>query len=215
MWGCRSQENHITLVDVPSGQVAGLATEQGILLLNTPSIKSGDIYSIRHIYGNSRLEDEAIVIHTDEYLAIMAPISVKLNMASFLRFPIKTEEELYIGVLDEDNDPVYLPAELFEKGAKGDFVLCKELHLYPEPIPDKGYGGLGLFAYRQDYLWLAGILTPMKAQISGVADDVYTFVGMDTILRFLPNNIEDLINRVKKPFRPDLEFGINRDGSGE
>lgn len=211
--GCSSQENHITLVDVPSGQVAGIATERGILVLKKPAIKKGDTYSISHVYGNGIVPDEARVVDIDENLALLKPVSSNLNAVRFLLYPLDPEEELYVGVLDEDNDPYYLPSELFEGGVHGDLILCDELEDYPRPTSD-GFGGIGVFAYRDGYHWLTGLLLPMKAQISGSMKEAYPFVGMESIVNFFPD-LRDNFTRQKRPFRPDLELGLERDGSGE
>jgi hypothetical protein len=209
---CSTPQNHITLVDVPSGTVAGVATERGVLILKEPAIKRRDVYAISHVYGNGVVKDDARVILTDEYLALLEPLSTRLNNTRFLLFPMAPDEELYVGILDTENDPRYLEADLFEGGARGDLVTCKELENYPVPTKN-GYSGIGLFAYR-DALWLVGILTPMKAEIPGVSETVYTFVGLDKFWDFLPD-LNDNFSRDQKPFRPDLIYGVERDGSGE
>jgi hypothetical protein len=215
LWGagCSTQGNHITLVEVPSGQVAGMATERGVLVLKKPAIKIGDLYPIQHVYGNGVVHDEARVEETDEYLALLTPLSSQLNNVRFLASPIEPEEALYIGILDENNEDLYLHAEMYQAGMMGDFVMCEELINYPEPSQD-GYAGVGLFAERHGYLYLAGLLTPMTLDKPGLGAEIYAFLGIDQIYRFLP----DLDNRFKqeqKPFRPDFIHGVERDGSGE
>ncbi|MBU0755667.1 MAG: hypothetical protein KJ645_11050 [Planctomycetes bacterium] len=212
-WGCEAPHNHIALVEVPSGDVAGVATERGILLLNRPTLKLGDIYNIQHVFGNGVIYDQARVSDKDEYLALLTPQSSQLNNCRFMLFPLEVDDEIYVGVLDAENKPRYLPAELYEKGLRGDLVICRALSEYPFPTPE-GYGGLGLFAYRDGSLWLAGILTSMKAEIGWFDEAVYPFIGLDEIWHFLPD-LKDGYTRERKPFRPDFIYGVERDGSGE
>jgi len=211
--GCEAPFNHITVVEVPSGTVAGVATENGILVLHKPAIKPDDIYPIMHAFGNGIVFDEAKVDDMDEYLALLTPLSSQLNTCRFLRFPMEPEEELYVGILDRENKARYLTAMLYKKGALGDFVICPELREYPEPS-EEGYGGIGLFAYREGALWLAGVLTAMTAEIPGESEPVYPFVGLESIWRFLPE-LKNNFLREKKPTRPDFIYGVERDGSGE
>jgi hypothetical protein len=211
--GCTTPDNHITLIEIPSGDVAGLATECGILALKKPIINPGDVFPIQHVYRDGVVQDEARVVNTDEYLALMEPVSSQLNNVRFLMYPLAEDETLYLGILDGDQDAEYLEAELLAGGAKGDFVLCSELIEYPEPSTD-GYGGIGLFAYREGAMWLAGILSPFRAEIDGITGDAYPFIGMNKIMKFIPD-LEDHFTRKRKPFRPDFEHGVERDGSGE
>ncbi|MHC4941476.1 MAG: hypothetical protein ACYTG7_00500 [Planctomycetota bacterium] len=211
--GCASPHNHITVVEVPSGDVAGVSTERGILVLKKPVIKLGDIYDIQHVYGNGIVEDNARVVDMDEYLALLAPVSSQLNNCRFLMYPIEPDEELHVGILDKDNEARYLAAMLYERGNLGDLVTCPELHEYPEPSPE-GYGGIGLFAYRDGSQWLVGVLTSMKAEIPGANTEVYPFVGLDKIWDFMPD-LKDRFTHEKKPFRPDFIYGVERDGTGE
>ena len=191
-----------------------MATEIGIVTLHDPAIREGDVYPFRHMYKNGEVRDEARVTRTDEYLALLEPVSSKLNTVRFLRYPLAQKEELYVGLLDEEGDAQYLPAERLHQGAHGDLVLCRELEKYPEALEGRGYGGVGLFAYRDGYHWLAGLLTPLRAQVRGVAGMVYPFVPIERFLEFIPE-LKDQFNRERKPFRPDFEYGVNRDGSGE
>lgn len=209
---CSTPQNHITIVDVPSGKVAGVATERGVLILKEPAVKRRDVYAISHHYGNGLVKDDARVILADEYLALLEPLSSRLNNIRFLLYPMEPDEELYVGILDPENDARYLEAILLDGGARGDLITCKELENYPMPT-DNGYSGIGLFAYR-DALWLVGILTPMKAEIPGIHDTVYSFVGLDKFWDFLPD-VNDNFSRDQKPFRPDFIYGVERDGTGE
>ncbi len=211
--GCATHDNHITLVDLPSGRVAGVATEVGVLMLNKSVVNVGDLYPIEHPFRDGVVTDEAKAVDSNESLALLKPVSARLYNARFLLYPLEPGEELYVGILDSDNDTVYLDAELVFDGAKGDLILCSDLEQYPEPSPD-GYGGIGLFAYRDGGLWLTGILTPMTAVIDGVQGKVYPFINMDQIFRFLPE-LKDFVTPERRPFRPDFEHGVNRDGSGE
>jgi hypothetical protein len=211
--GCTSPKNHITVVEVPSGDVAGVATERGILVLKKPVIKMGDIYDIQHIYGNGVVHDNARVVDMDEYLALLTPVSSQLNNCRFMMWPIEPDEELHVGILDKDDEPRYLIAKLYERGRLGDLIICPELHEYPMPT-DEGYGGIGLFAHRNGSLWLVGVLTSMKAEIPGEGYVVYPFVGLDKIWDFMPDLL-DRFTHEKKPFRPDFIYGVERDGTGE
>lgn len=211
--GCQSPDNHLTLVDIPSGEVAGVATEKGIMVLKTPTVKAGDIYDIEHIYRNGTVYDQARVIDTNEYLALLTPVSSQLNNCRVLLFPVEPDEELYVGVLDNENKAYYLIADLVELGEKGDLITCIDLEKYPRPTPE-GYGGTGLFAFRDGSLWLAGILTNVSAEMQGKKGKVYPFVGLDKIWRFI-TEAENKYSREKKPFRPDFIYGVERDGTGE
>ncbi len=211
--GCRSQGNHLTVVDIPSGSVAGVATERGVLVLKTPSIRQGDVYPITQVYGNGLVPDNALVIDTDEHLALLDPHSSQLNNVRFLLYPLEPGEDLYLGVVDSDNEEEYIEAQLLDGGNRGDFIVCSDLDGYPQQGTN-GYGGIGLYVKRRGYYWLSGILTPFSAELENGPDAVYPFVNIDKIWRFIPD-LKDTFTREKKPFRPDFEYGLNRDGSGE
>jgi hypothetical protein len=211
--GCNTPDNHITLIEIPSGAVAGVATECGILMLKKPVINVDDLFPIRHVYRDGVVRDEALVIKADEYLALLEPVSSRLNNARFLIDPLDLNEILYVGILNSDQEAEYLEAELLAGGAKGDFILCPELEEYPEVSTD-GYGGIGLFSYRGGMEWLVGILSPFEAEIDGVTGRAYPYIGMDRIWEFIPY-LHDNFTRKRKPFRPDFEHGVERDGSGQ
>jgi hypothetical protein len=178
-----------------------VSTEDGILCLAEDALRSASI-PYRFRYRRGIFEDRATVDRINENLAVLVPQTAELTQVRFGAYPAREDDQLYIGICDKNQQPKLQEVRLYQKGQFGDLLQIDIGNDEIAPFSDR-FRGCGLYAWREDYYQLVGILNGVYI----VDQPVMAFIGLDEMERILPSGSHYFERKLKKP-RPDFEYGI-------
>lgn len=178
-----------------------VSTEDGILCLAEDALRSASIpYRFRLRRGI--FEDRATVDRINENLAILMPQTAVLPQVRFGAYPAREDDELHIGICDKNEQPKLMETKLYQRGQFGDLLETSIPMDEVAAFADR-FRGVGLYAWREDYYQLVGILNGVYM----VDQPVLAFVGLEEMSRILPTGSHYFERHIKKN-RPDFEYGI-------
>ncbi|MFO0985305.1 MAG: hypothetical protein U1E76_26840 [Planctomycetota bacterium] len=202
LWlGIREEPEHILELQFGNDTRFAVSTEDGILCLAEDALRSASI-PFRFRYKRGIFEDRATVDRINENLAILLPQTSNLYHVRFGAYPAREDDELYLGVYDSDERPYLLRVALYQRGQFGDLLEVPIGNDEAAAFADR-FRGVGLYAWRDDYYQLVGILNGVYT----VDRPIVAFIGLEEIARILPTGSHYFERKIKVP-RPDFEYGI-------
>ncbi|MED5330307.1 MAG: hypothetical protein VX916_03360 [Planctomycetota bacterium] len=185
--------------------IRGLATEDGILVLADPSYEVGDLFDIQFPLANSVVRDWGELARINDNLGVIRPLSARLVEGRFSEAIPHPDDQIYLAIRDDNDEPVFEPVETWHGGEYGDFIL--------PPSDDartiaSRWAGSGLYVQRQSRWRIVGMLSGLTATTQrGGAAEAVGYIGLREIARILPEQIGYFEHDVL-PLRPDFEFGV-------
>jgi hypothetical protein len=148
------------------------------------------------------------VTRRDETLSVLTPYSSAPNQARLAASAAGLDDDLYIEAPHVHADPELIPVTLLGDGTLGDLIRVKDGRRLEDLA--RIYAGAGVFADREGFLQLVGILNGVfvaEAQALG-------FIGVGQIARVLSHD-DPYFQRRALPRRADFEYGMPRQMEGE
>lgn len=185
----------------------GLSTEDGILVLAERGQAVGDRFRLQFPVGNSVVQDWAIMDRRNDDLAIMRPITSRLHKGRFATVAPTYDENFYLALRDENDNPVMIGVERWHEGRNGSFITPPDDDPYRMA---REWAGAGLYVERSGRWEIVGILAGITAR--PVSEDAGGDIGLGyldlaEISRLLPDQIDYFAHPILPP-RPDFEFGV-------
>jgi len=210
--GCCSPPQHFTRlwVEGETGAPAiGVSTEGGILTLSSPGWKVGDRLDLQFPYGNSMVNDVGLVDRLNETITIVLPATSRIMQGRFATHLPSPEEELYLAVRDELDEPVMQEVTLWRDGEYGDWVLLNGLGAGEIEQVARQYRGTGVYVEREGRWEIVGVLAGLLAHDENDprGEVALGFIGLTELARILPRH-QDILKPDLRPLRPDFEFGV-------
>lgn len=208
---CVAPPEHFTRL-WPGGRtgepVVGLSTEEGVIVLGEPHYAVDDVFEIQFPIGNSVVSAHGSIVRLNEELALIAPLDAVLREGRFAAgLPDFAEEEVFLALRDEDDDPALEPVLLWHDGTFGDYVVLDDVD-DPDAFA-RDHAGMGLYVFRQRHWQIVGMLAGVTARSPDLDDDDVGlgYLSLLEIARLLPDRT-DYFDHGVKPLRPDFEFGV-------
>ena len=198
--GHRRSPEHLVQLDLDPVRYA-VATEAGILCLAEDALRIADV-PFRYRFGRGVFADRAKVDRFTNYLGILTPESSRLPEARLGLYPARNDDDLIIGIRDEEGLAESVGVELWQDGELGDLI---EFSLDADEARDfiEKFTGAGLYAWRDEHYQLVGLLNGVYV----VDEPVAAFVGLDEMVRILPTG-STFFERRLRVLRPDFEYGV-------
>jgi hypothetical protein len=184
----------------------GTSTEDGVVILTTPGLALGDQYEIQFPHGNSVVVDWGVIDRLNDVLAVVRPQTAVLREGRLATSPPTPDEQLYLSLRDELDEPVMRPVKRWRAGEYGDYVLLPG----QDPVQvATSQRGAGVYVRRDGRWEIVGILAGLTAvdEADPRGELALGYVGLRELARILPERV-DYFEREYRPLRPDFEFGV-------
>lgn len=211
--------------DLVTLQLAGnpryaLSTEDGVLAIDGDDVQTAEV-PIMQWYEGREVPDDATIVQRASDLVLMKAKTSRLNFSTFAGDPPQPDEHLFIGVIGSDFEHrgELIGVSLYEDGKYGDLLEVEDWFVGEESLVTR-FAGAGVYANRAGVYQIVGVITgtlasnpnpSLFARIFGPGT-LIPFAGLDAIAPVLPAN-SNFFQRGPRVFRPDFEYGVNRDGS--
>jgi hypothetical protein len=195
----------------PVGQsgepMLGLSTEEGVLILSSPNLGIGDWFHIQFPVGNSGLGDWGILSHLNDDLAVVRPLTARLEEGRLASAPPKPQETIYLALRSAGDQPVMRAVTRWNEGSNGDYVTVSGQG--PAEVAARNLAGSGLYVLRDRRWKIIGMLAGTTARLPQRNPNHVGlgYIRLNELARVLPDQI-DYFERDIKPLRPDFEFGV-------
>lgn len=187
----------------------GVSTEAGVLTLSEPDWKPGDRFDLQFPYGNSLVNDLGVINRMNETITIVFPATARLARGRFATSLPAPQEQLYLALRDELDEPVMQPVDLWRQGEFGDWVVVPELNAIGIERMAQQYRGTGVYVEREGRWEIVGLLAGLIAtdESDPRGEMALGYIGLSELTRILPH-MQDYLMPDIKPLRPDFEFGV-------
>ena len=213
--GCASPTpNDLVRIDLPGLHRYALSTEDGLVALDHGDLVAEEV-PIAYPWEESLVVDDATIAARTGDLALLLPKTARLPRSDFAAEPARGDEELFVQIVEKPRQawrPDLVPARLYRNGEFGDLLELGG-DLSPEWLAAE-FPGSGVYALRKGRYVIVGLLAGTLATSPGAeaeAPPLLPFLGLDAIAPVLPTD-SDFFARRLRPFRPDFEYGLTRDG---
>jgi hypothetical protein len=206
---CSAPPSHFTRLwpkDATGEPLIGLSTEEGVVMVRTDGFAVGDLLEIQFPVGNSLVRDWGRVDRLNESLMVVQPLTARLQRGRLAQSFPKPEEQLYLALRDDEDEPLMQPVEHWRDGAYGDWIVMQGHD--PLDIALR-YQGTGVYVQRSGRWEIVGLLAGLTAYEGPEPQGELAlgFIGLEELARILPQRTNYFEYDIK-PLRPDFEFGV-------
>jgi hypothetical protein len=186
--------------------LVGTSTEDGVVILSTPGLALGDRYEIQFPFGNSVVADWGLVDRLNDVLAVVRPQTAVLREGRIASSPPTPDEQLYLALRDDRDEPALRPVARWRRGEYGDWVILRGVD--PDEVA-RSQRGTGVYVRREVRWEIVGVLAGLTAvdEVDVRGEVALGFIGLRELARILPDRVA-YFERDEHILRPDFEFGV-------